>query len=199
VGEPSTRRLAPEERKALLVAAAEETFATRGYTQAGLAEVATLAGVSKTLLYHYFPDGRPELYREVMERLVGEVVEAVQAAVRAPTTTERRLSALVATIIDYFDERPDAYRLLILEPWGSGDPGVVAQAIAARARLAGELNGLLASAGQPLPVTMAGSAAALGALFHVCELRNAGQLGRDEAVDSAHAFVHAGLVALELV
>jgi AcrR family transcriptional regulator len=199
VGEPSTRRLAPEERKALLVAAAEETFATRGYTQAGLAEVATLAGVSKTLLYHYFPDGRPELYREVMERLVDEVVDAVQAAVRAPTTTERRLAALVTTVLGYFDERPDAYRLLILEPWGSGDPGVVAQAIAARARLAGELNGLLAAAGQPLPVTMAGSAAALGALFHVCELRMAGQLGREEAVQSALAFLTAGLDALELV
>ncbi len=199
MGEPSTRRLAPEERKALLVAAAEETFATRGYTQAGLAEVATLAGVSKTLLYHYFPDGRPELYREVMERLVGEVVETVQAAVRAPTTTERRLAALVTTLIGYFDERPDAYRLLILEPWGSGDPGVVAQAIAVRARLAGELNGLLASAGQPLPVTMAGSAAALGALFHVCELRMAGQLGPEEAAQSALAFLQAGLEALELV
>jgi len=199
VGEPSTRRLAPEERKALLVAAAEETFATRGYTQAGLAEVATLAGVSKTLLYHYFPDGRPELYREVMERLVGEVVEAVQAAVRAPTTTERRLAALVTTVVGYFDERPDAYRLLILEPWGSGDPGVVAQAIAARARLAGELNGLLAAAGQPLPITMAGSAAALGALFHVCELRMAGQLSREEAAASALAFLRAGLEALELV
>jgi AcrR family transcriptional regulator len=199
VGEPSTRRLAPEERKALLVAAAEETFATRGYTQAGLAEVATLAGVSKTLLYHYFPDGRPELYREVMERLVGEVVEAVQAAVRAPTTTERRLAALVTTVVGYFDERPDAYRLLILEPWGSGDPGVVAQAIAARARLAGELNGLLAAAGQPLPITMAGSAAALGALFHVCELRMAGQLSRQEAAASALAFLSAGLEALELV
>jgi AcrR family transcriptional regulator len=199
VGEPSTRRLAPEERKALLVAAAEETFAARGYTQAGLAEVATLAGVSKTLLYHYFPDGRPELYREVMERLVGDVVEAVQAAVRAPTTTERRLAALVTTVLGYFDERPDAYRLLILEPWGSGDPGVVAQAIAARARLAGELNGLLAAAGQPLPVTMAGSAAALGALFHICELRMAGQLSREEAARSALAFLGAGLEALELV
>ena len=50
-----------------------------------------------------------------------------------------------------------------------------------------------------LPVTMAGSAAALGALFHICELRMAGQLDRDEAVESAHAFVHAGLVALALV
>lgn len=199
MGEPGTRRLAPEERKALLVAAAEETFATRGYTQAGLAEVANLAGVSKTLLYHYFPDGRPELYREVMERLVGEVVESVQSALRSPTTTERRLAALVSALLAYFEDRPDAYRLLILEPWGSGDPGVVSQAIAVRARLAGELNGLLASAGQPLPVTMAGSAAALGAVLHVCELWMSGQLTADEANETALRFVRAGLDALELV
>ena len=199
MGEPGTRRLAPEERKALLVAAAEETFAMRGYTSAGLAEVATLAGVSKTLLYHYFPDGRPELYREVMERLVGEVVESVQVAVRAPTTTDRRLAALVAALLAYFEDRPDAYRLLILEPWGSGDPGIVAQAIAVRARLAGELNGLLASAGQPLEVTMAGSAAALGALLHVCELWMAGQLTAEQANESALSFVRAGLASLDLI
>jgi AcrR family transcriptional regulator len=199
VGEPGTRRLAPEERKALLVAAAEETFATRGYTQAGLAEVANIAGVSKTLLYHYFPDGRPELYREVMERLVGEVVESVQAAVRAPTTTDRRLAALVSALLSYFEGRPDAYRLLILEPWGSGDPGVVAQAIAVRARLAGELNALLAPAGQPLPVTMAGGAAALGAVLHVCELWMAGQLTAEQANEAALEFVRSGLAALELI
>ena len=99
MAEAQARRLAPEERRALLIGAAEETFAARGYTQAGLAEVATLAGVSKTLLYHYFPDGRPELYREVMERLVGQVVEAVRSAVRTPTAPDRRLDDLVAALL----------------------------------------------------------------------------------------------------
>jgi AcrR family transcriptional regulator len=199
VGEAQTRRLAPQERRALLVAAAEETFASRGYTQAGLAEVATLAGVSKTLLYHYFPDGRPELYREVMERLVGEVVEAVQAAVRAPVSSERRLAALVEALLAWFEEHRDAYRLLILEPWGSGDPGVVGQAMAVRARLAGELSALLAAAGQPLPVTMTGGAAAMGALLHVCELRMAGQITSEQASDLAGRFVRAGLAGLDLI
>lgn len=198
MGEPGTRRLAPEERKALLVAAAEETFATRGYTQAGLAEVANLAGVSKTLLYHYFPDGRPELYREVMERLVGQVVEAVRSAVRTPTARDRRLDDLVAALLGYFEDHPDAYRLLVLEPWGSGDPSVVGQAMAVRARLAGELNALLAPAGQPLPVTMAGGAAAMGALLHVCELAMADQVSREQAIDVAQRFLRGGLDALDL-
>lgn len=199
MGEATTRRLAPQERRALLVAAAEETFASRGYTQAGLAEVATLAGVSKTLLYHYFPDGRPELYREVMERLVGEVLDVVQAAVRAPRSTDKRLAELVVALISYFETHRDAYRLLILEPWGSGDPGIVGQAMAVKARLAGELNALLAPAGQPLPVTMAGAAAALGAVLQVCELSMAGQITSDQAVGLARDFVAAGLGALDLV
>ncbi len=199
MGQEPARRLAPEQRKALLIGAAEETFAARGYTQTGLAEVAALAGVSKTLLYHYFPDGRPELYREVMERLVGQVVEAVRLAVHAPKPVDQRLTELVSALLTYFEEHPDAYRLLILEPWGSGDPGVVAQAMAVRARLAGELNGLLAPAGQPLAVTMAGGAAAMGALLHVCELWMAGQITREQAVEVTHRFLVAGLAELDLL
>ncbi|HEX6424968.1 MAG TPA: TetR/AcrR family transcriptional regulator [Acidimicrobiales bacterium] len=199
MAEAQARRLAPEQRRALLIGAAEETFASRGYTQAGLAEVAALAGVSKTLLYHYFPDGRPELYREVMERLVGQVVEAVRSAVRTPTSPDRRLADLVAALLGYFDDHPDAYRLLVLEPWGSGDPSVVGQAVAVRARLAGELNSLLAPAGQPLPVTLAGGAAAMGALLHVCELAMAGQVSREQAIEVAQGFLRGGLAALDLV
>lgn len=199
MGEAPVRRLAPEERKALLIDAAEETFTKRGYTQAGLAEVAALAGVSKTLLYHYFPDGRPELYCEVMEHLVGQVVDAVRAAVRIPTTPAHRVTDVLTALLGYFEQHPDAYRLLILEPWGSGDPSVVAQAMAVRARLAGEINGLLAPAGQPLPVTLAGGAAAMGALLHVCELRMAEQITRDEAVDVTRRFVSGGLAGLDLI
>lgn len=106
-----------------------------------------MAGVSKTLLYHYFPDGRPELYREVMDRLVTEMVATVREAVGAPTSPEQRVAHLAAAVLGWFGEQPDAYRLLVLEPWGSGDPGVVGQAAAVRARLACELNTLLAPAG----------------------------------------------------
>ncbi|HEX5946925.1 MAG TPA: TetR/AcrR family transcriptional regulator [Acidimicrobiales bacterium] len=199
MGEAQARRLAPEQRRALLIEAAQETFAARGYTQAGLAEVATLAGVSKTLLYHYFPDGRPELYREVMEQLVIQAVEAVRSAVRIPASPDRRLADLVTALFGYFERHPDAYRLIILEPWGSGDPGVIAQAMAVRARLAGEINGLLAPAGQPLPVTMAGGAAAMGALLHLCELWLGDQITREQAIEVSQRFITAGLSELDLL
>ena len=68
-----------------------------------------------------------------------------------------------------------------------------------RARLAGEINALLAPAGQPLQLTMAGGAAALGALLHVCQLRIADQITADEAAEASQRFVHAGLAALDLL
>ncbi len=197
--EAQTQRLAPSERRALLVAAAEEIFAARGYTQAGLAEVAAQAGVSKTLLYHYFPEGRPELYREVMEQLVGEVVAAVREATSAPTSPSRRLDRLVAALVAHFTDNPATYRLLITEPWGSGDASVVGQAVAIRARLAREVNTLLAPAGEALPVTVGGGAAALGTILHICELHLAGQVTAEQATDVAQRFVRGGLGELDLL
>ena len=105
---------------------------------------------------------------------------------------------VVAALIGWFCDHPDAYRLLILEPWGSGDPTVVGQAIAVRARLASELNALLAAAGAPLSVTLAAGAATMGAVLHLCELGLAGQVTRDEAIDVARRFVDGGLAGLGL-
>jgi hypothetical protein len=48
-------------------------------------------------------------------------------------------------------------------------------------------------------MTMAGGAAALGVLLHMCELRMSGQVERDAAVDAAQRFIAAGLAALDLL
>jgi hypothetical protein len=46
---------------------------------------------------------------------------------------------------------------------------------------------------------MAGGAAAMGAVLHVCELAMAGQVTAEQAVDLAQRFVAGGLGALDLV
>jgi AcrR family transcriptional regulator len=195
------QRLTSEERKTLLIDAAERVFVSRGYTQAGLAEVATLAGVSKTLLYHYFPDGRPRLYREVLDRLLADLVDTLRTATAGPAPPEARLDGLVAALVTYFADRPDAYRLMVLEPWGSGEPEVVGQAMAVRNRLAGHVNELLVAAGSgaDTPTVVAGGAAVVGAVLQVCELAQADQLTAPQAVEAAQRFVRGGLAALGLV
>ena len=52
----------PASRRAELVRAAREVFGRSGYAETGITEIAHEAQVSKALLYHYFPDGRPQLF-----------------------------------------------------------------------------------------------------------------------------------------
>lgn len=52
------RRLAPEVRREQLLVAAMAVVAEQGFTEFSLDDVATRAGVTRNLLYHYFPGGR---------------------------------------------------------------------------------------------------------------------------------------------
>lgn len=196
MGEAQRQRLAPEARRVLLLDAAESTFAAHGYTQSGLAEIADAAGVSKTLLYHYYPDGRPELYREVVERLAADVLDRVREAAGAPVSPARRFSSVVDALLAFFEEHPTAYRLVILEPWGSGDPSVIGQATAVRMRLASEVAGVLAASGLPADDIAAASAATVGALLHLVELEASGAIDAPRARSVADAFVQGGIAGL---
>ena len=199
MGATQRQRLAPEERRVLLLDVAEASFGATGYANSGLAEIAEAAGVSKTLLYHYFPDGRPELDRAVVERLADGAIDALRTAARAPHPPRRRLAGLVDALITFLEAHPGALRLVVLEPLGSGDPTVVGQAVAVRARLAAELAGVLAGEAQPLERTTAAATASLATLLAVCELHAAGTLDGDEARSLAVDLMVGGLEGLDLI
>jgi AcrR family transcriptional regulator len=52
------RRLSPEDRRAELLALGAEVFGKRPYDDVRIDEIAERAGVSRALMYHYFPDKR---------------------------------------------------------------------------------------------------------------------------------------------
>jgi AcrR family transcriptional regulator len=52
------RRLSPEDRRSELLALGAEIFGSRPYDEVRIDEVAEIAGVSRALMYHYFPDKR---------------------------------------------------------------------------------------------------------------------------------------------
>ena len=58
-GMPATRRrLSPEDRRSELLALGAEIFGKRPYDEVRIDEIAERAGVSRALMYHYFPDKR---------------------------------------------------------------------------------------------------------------------------------------------
>jgi AcrR family transcriptional regulator len=62
----SPARLAPEERRELILAAARRVFTSTSYADAEMADVAREAGVARTLVNHYF-GGKRALYLAVVE------------------------------------------------------------------------------------------------------------------------------------
>ncbi|HEX6695692.1 MAG TPA: TetR/AcrR family transcriptional regulator [Solirubrobacteraceae bacterium] len=94
---PTARRLPPEQRRAQLVQAALASAAEHGYAGLSLDDVGERAGVTRNLLYHYFPRGRLDLYLAALERagdeLTGDFIVAPQQplAERLAANTERAI------------------------------------------------------------------------------------------------------------
>jgi AcrR family transcriptional regulator len=91
------RRMPPEQRRAQLVEAAMASAAARGYAGLSLDDVGERAGVTRNLLYHYFPRGRLDLYLAALERagdeLTGDFIVAPEQSLpeRLAANTERAI------------------------------------------------------------------------------------------------------------
>jgi AcrR family transcriptional regulator len=57
-GSPPRRRLSPDDRRNELLSLGAEVFGQRPYDEVRIDEIAERAGVSRALMYHYFPDKR---------------------------------------------------------------------------------------------------------------------------------------------
>lgn len=110
---PVRRRLPAAERRKLILEAALDVFAAGGYQETTLDDVAEKAGVSKALIYEHFPSKR-DLYKEILETWVGELLGRVlSAATAAGERSEDRLVAGLDGLLVFVEERRDAWRLLI--------------------------------------------------------------------------------------
>jgi TetR/AcrR family transcriptional regulator len=81
---PTNNRLSAEERKVLILEAALNVFAQKGFSGARTKEIAKEAGVSETLLFRHF-DNKEKLYAEALHHLFAHhpVVEEMEPAMRA--------------------------------------------------------------------------------------------------------------------
>jgi AcrR family transcriptional regulator len=178
---PKRVRKNPDTRRAEIVATARQVFAATGYAESGLAEIASAASVSKGLLYHYFPDGRPQLFVSVMQGLLAEFKVRLHQASKMPFSPRTRMEQLLAALFGFFDENPAAYRLLFRDPWVTHDDAVEASAIATRVQIASELASLMAGSALPADDLVAASTGMLGFALANVELCIAGQVDAETA------------------
>ncbi len=113
------RRMSAPARRQRIEAAAVEVFAERGYDAASVGEVATAAGVTRTVLYDHFRSKR-ELYLQVLESQNAAMLADVGAEITGDGTGFDRMRSTVRAYLSFAHVRPAARRLLV-DPIPTGD------------------------------------------------------------------------------
>jgi AcrR family transcriptional regulator len=101
------RRLSPEDRRAELLALGAEVFGQRPYDEVRIDEIAERAGVSRALMYHYFPDKRA-FFAAVVK---GQADQLFQTTNLPPTPGQNLFEEVrdgVLAYMQYHQEHPHA-------------------------------------------------------------------------------------------
>lgn len=73
-----------------------------GYDGASLAEISKATGLGKSSLYHYFPEGKDDMVRSVLEHLEVQLRQGIFEPLRAPGPAQRRLDAMVKALDAFY-------------------------------------------------------------------------------------------------
>ncbi len=141
---PAYRRLQVDERRAQLVALGADLFARFSYDELSMARIAREAGISKALLYHYFPSKR-DYFAGAFEAAAAEVAERTEPDPSLPPLEALRAS--ITAYLGWVEENAPAYRRLIESAAGTEDAGSLVQEM--RARTADRILEGLKARGEP--------------------------------------------------
>jgi AcrR family transcriptional regulator len=96
---PAYSRLPVDERRRQILQAGSEQFAEHAYEEISMRQVAHAAGVSKALLYHYFPS-KTELFKAAVQEHAVELQRLIEPAGQGPPEEQlaRSLDAYLAWI-----------------------------------------------------------------------------------------------------
>ncbi|RKN40446.1 TetR/AcrR family transcriptional regulator [Streptomyces hoynatensis] len=108
---PPYRRLSVEERRRQIIAAAQGLFARNAPEDVSLEDVAAAAGVSRPLVYRYFPGGKQQLYEAALSAAAERLERCFEIPERGP------LSARMAEVLDrylaFVDQHAEGFTALL--------------------------------------------------------------------------------------
>lgn len=108
---PAYRRLSVKERRSQLLEAALSLFAHRAPEDVSLDDVAEAAGVSRPLVYRYFPGGKQQLYEAALGSAAEELRECFDEAREGPLVP--RLARALDRYLAFVDEHDAGFSALL--------------------------------------------------------------------------------------
>jgi AcrR family transcriptional regulator len=190
-------RLAPAQRRAQLVEIGVGLVSESSFDAVSVDDVAREAGISRGLLFHYFPTKR-DFQVAVAEAAVEEFLAVIQPSAQLPP--EEQLRAGLAAFVDYVATRGEAF-LSLVRGAGGGDRALRAVVDRAHDEVAdavlASLREVLAVEETPLLRTMIYGAIAFAEEAAVRWLTEGGST-RDELVGALEQLtLHAVVVTVE--
>lgn len=119
----SRARLQVDERRAQLLELGLRLFAERSYDEVSIDDIARAAGISKGLLYHYFPTKR-DLYLAGLRATAADLIERTTAAASPELPPLDRMRAGLDAYLDHVSRQARPFVALMRGGIGS-DPEVV--------------------------------------------------------------------------
>jgi AcrR family transcriptional regulator len=103
-------RLSPEARRAQLIELGVEMLATRRLDELSVELIAKAAGISRGLLFHYFPS-KQDFHLEVARAAAAEMIRRTEPDTARPPV--EALRGALTSFIAYVEENPDNYKSLV--------------------------------------------------------------------------------------
>ncbi|MER5523719.1 TetR/AcrR family transcriptional regulator [Streptomyces sp. NPDC002677] len=104
------RRLGVEERRQQLIGVALELFSRRSPDEVSIDEIASAAGISRPLVYHYFP-GKLSLYEAALKRASEDLAGRFAEPQEGPLGS--RLLRVMRRFFDFVDEHGPGFAALM--------------------------------------------------------------------------------------
>lgn len=127
--EATRARMSSDERREQLLRAGVELLGRRAHDEVSIEEIAEAAGVSKGLLYHYFPT-KKDFILAALSRGQEELAERLRPDPEEDPATQLELG--LDAFLDNVEQHASAYTA-IFRRGGGGDPDIAATLDAARA------------------------------------------------------------------
>lgn len=89
-----------------------ELFAQYGYSGASITMIADACGVSKALLYHYYPDKEAVLF-DILSNHLEELIDETEAAARKETDPAERLYAIANALLEAYRDADAEHQIQI--------------------------------------------------------------------------------------
>lgn len=176
MAEPAYQRLDVDERRAQLLELGARLFTEHAYDELSMARIAREAGISKALLYHYFPS-KQAFFVATLERGATELVALTEPAADLPPAQalDRTLDGFLAWI----EEHRDTYLKVMRSSTGHAEVRELVEGV--RAETASRLLDGLTGGDTPPPALRAAVRGWLWFMDGACQdWLEQGDLNRDE-------------------